>query len=379
MAAGLKDVAWTHVRAMMRFERTLKDESYPTIFQDRAAARAPGNDCPGHCVMSSNFLVTTAIPEPGLGLLAAAGQVTVLPEPPDYATLSTLVASGDYDVVLTQLRDVIDAPLLASARIKGVSNYAVGYNNIDVDAAARYGIQVGNTPGVLTNATADIAMLLILGTARRVVEADRMVRDGEFFGWEPELLLGRDVSGSVLGLAGFGRIARAVARRALGFGMEVIFAPRPPGHRVVSEEELGEFAGKVTQVAWPDLVERSDFLSLHVPLNDQTRHLVDTDVLTRMKPDAILINTARGPVVDEQALVSALERGVIAGAGLDVYEDEPRLAPGLRELPNTVLLPHVGSATVPVRAEMARLSALNAIAMAEGRTPIHPVNPLAAV
>jgi glyoxylate reductase len=364
---------------MMRFERTLKDESYPTTFPNRAAVRAPGNDRPGHRVMSSNFLVTTAIPEPGLGMLAAAGQVTVLPEPPDYATLSTLVASGDYDVVLTQLRDVIDAPLLASAKIKGVSNYAVGYNNIDVDAAARYGIQVGNTPGVLTDATADIAMLLILGTARRVVEADRMVRDGEFFGWEPELLLGRDVSGAVLGLAGFGRIARAVARRALGFGMEVIFAPRPPGHRVVSQEELGEFAGKITQVAWLDLVERSDFLSLHVPLNDQTRHLVDTDVLTRMKPDAILINTARGPVVDEQALASALERGEIAGAGLDVYEDEPRLAPGLSELPNTVLLPHVGSATVPVRAEMARLSALNAIAMAEGRTPIHPVNPLAAV
>lgn len=326
--------------------------------------------------MGSSFLVTTAIPDPGLQLLSDAGTVTVLPSPPDYETLAALCASGEYDVVLTQLRDVVDAPLLGSARVKGVSNFAVGYNNIDVDAATRHGILVGNTPGVLTDATADIAMLLILGTARRVVEADRLVRDGEFHGWEPELLLGRDVSGAVLGLAGFGRIARATARRAQGFGMEILFAPRPPGHRLVSDEELGEFAGKVRQVSWDELVERSDFLSLHVPLNEQTRHLVDRAVLERMKPDAILINTARGPVVDEAALVEALRDRVIAGAGLDVFEDEPRLAPGLAELPNTVLLPHVGSATVPVRSEMARLSALNAVAIAEGRTPPHAVNTL---
>ncbi|WP_120521811.1 2-hydroxyacid dehydrogenase [Arthrobacter celericrescens] len=325
--------------------------------------------------MGARFLVTTPIPEPGLRLLSDAGQVTVLPEPPDYATLSRLCASGNYDVVLTQLRDVVDADLLAHARVKGVSNYAVGYNNIDVDAATRHGIMVGNTPGVLTDATADIAMLLILGTARRVVEADTVVRAGKFLGWEPEFMLGRDVSGAVLGLAGFGRIARAVARRALGFGMEVLFAPRPPGDRPVDDGELGEFAGKVRQVPWPELVERSDFLSLHVPLNAQTHHLVDAAVLAGMKPGGILINTARGPVVDEAALVDALRAGVIAGAGLDVFEDEPRLAAGLAELPNTVLLPHVGSATVSVRAEMARLSALNAIAMAEGRLPLHAVNP----
>jgi len=327
--------------------------------------------------VGNHFLVTTAIPDPGLQLLSDAGQVTVLPEPPDYATLSSLCASGDYDVVLTQLRDVIDEPLLTKARVKGVSNFAVGYNNIDIDAATRHGILVGNTPGVLTDATADIAMLLILGTARRVVEADKVVREGKFLGWEPEFMLGRDVSGAVLGLAGFGRIARAVARRALGFGMEVLFAPRPPSDRPVSREELGEFAGKVRQVPWNELVERSEFLSLHVPLNEQTKHLMNADVLARMKPDAILINTARGPVVDEAALVEALRNGIIAGAGLDVFEDEPRLAPGLAELPNTVLLPHVGSATVPVRAEMARLSALNAIAIAEDRLPPHPVNPLA--
>lgn len=323
--------------------------------------------------MGNRFLVTTAIPAPGLKLLSDAGHVTVLPEPPDYQTLAELCASGDFDVVLTQLRDVIDAPLLSRAQLRGVSNYAVGYNNIDVGTAARSGIQVANTPGVLTNATADIAMLLILGTARRVVESDNLVRSGQFRGWEPELLLGRDVSGAVLGLAGFGRIARATARRALGFGMEVIFAPRPPGDRLVGDEELGEFAGRVRQVGWDKLVERSDFLSIHVPLTEETRHLVDARVLHRMKPDAILINTARGPIVNEADLVDALRNGVIAGAGLDVFEDEPRLAPGLAKLANTVLLPHIGSATVAVRSEMARLCALNAVAMAEGRTPPHPV------
>lgn len=325
--------------------------------------------------MNPRFLVTTPIPGPGLPLLEAAGAVTVLPEPPSYEELCSLSASGDYDVVLTQLRDNIDAALLEQATLKGVSNYAVGYNNIDVAAATARGIQVGNTPGVLTDATADIAFALLLATARRVVEADTFVRAGKFHGWEPEMLLGKDISGATLGLAGFGRIARAVARRALGFGMEVIFAPRPPAHREVSQDELGEFAGKVTQVRWEELVERSDFLSLHVPLTDATTHLVDATVLRAMKDDAILINTARGPVVDETALVQALDKGVIAGAGLDVFEQEPALAPGLSELSNTVLLPHIGSATVPVRNEMSRLSALNAIAMARGETPPHLVNP----
>jgi glyoxylate reductase len=326
-------------------------------------------------VTRPRILVTTPIPEPGPSLLGGAAEVTVLEEPPTYEDLAARCASGEFDVVLTQLRDRIDAPLLARARVKGISNFAVGYNNIDIAAATGRGIMVGNTPGVLTDATADIAMLLILGTGRRVIEADRMVREGRFHGWEPELMLGADVSGRTLGLAGFGRIARATARRALAFGMEVLFAPRPPADRPVDESELGEFAGRVRKVSWDGLVAASDYLSLHVPLTEATRHLVDADVLARMKPSAILINTARGPVVDEAALVGALRSGTIAGAGLDVFEDEPRLAPGLADLPNTVLLPHIGSATVSVRAEMSRLSALNAIAMAEGRTPDHPVNP----
>ena len=325
--------------------------------------------------MALRFLVTESIPESGLQLMRDAGELTVLPTAPTTAELSALCASGDYDVLVSQLADTLDAELLAKTKIRGISNYAVGFNNIDVAAATARGILVANTPGVLTDATADIALLLLLGTARRVVESDALVRAGEFVGWKPELMIGSDVSGQVLGLAGFGRIARATARRALGFGMEVVFSPRPPAERIVSDEELGEFAGKVRQLPWQEVVAQSDYLSLHVPLTEDTRHLVDASVLAAMKPGAILINTARGPVVDEAALVTALREGVIAGAGLDVYENEPALAPGLAELPNTVLLPHIGSATGPVRAKMAVLAAQNAIAMAKGELPPHPVNP----
>ncbi|MFB9163807.1 2-hydroxyacid dehydrogenase [Arthrobacter psychrochitiniphilus] len=325
--------------------------------------------------MSPRFLVTASIPEPGMALLYDAGDVTLLPEVPDADALRALCASGDYDVLVARLSDTIDASLLGSAKLRGVSNYAVGFNNIDVPAATARGIVVGNTPGVLTDATADIAMLLILGTARRVIEADSLVRSGGFSGWNPQLLMGSDVSGQVLGLAGFGRIARATARRAAAFGMDVVFSPRPPAERIVSEEELGDLAGKVRQLPWEQVVAQADFLSIHVPLNEDTLHLVDASVLAAMKPGAFLINTARGPVVDEAALVTALREGVIAGAGLDVYENEPELAAGLAELPNTVLLPHIGSATVPVRNKMAVLAAANAIAMAKGELPPHPVNP----
>lgn len=323
---------------------------------------------------AADFLVTTPLPDPGMRLLEAAGSVTVAENRMSREQLADACASGDYRVVVAQLRDEFDAELLGRAKITGISNFAVGYNNIDIAAATANSIIVGNTPGVLTDATADIALLLILAVARRCVEADTFVRSGEFHGWQPELLLGQDVSGRTLGLAGFGRIARATARRALAFGMTVVFAPRPPGDRVVSQEELGEFAGRVQQLPWPELVATSDYLSLHVPLNAETRHLVDESVLRSMKRSAILINTARGPIVDERALVAALRDGTIAGAGLDVYEDEPRLAPGLADLPNTVLLPHIGSATVPVRAEMARRCAENAVAMVRDELPPYPVN-----
>lgn len=318
------------------------------------------------------ILVTTPIPAPGMDILAAAGDVEVTEL--DRDGLAERCASGEYSVVVSQVRDRFDADLLASAKITGISNYAVGYDNIDVAAATARGISVANTPGVLTDSTADIALLLMLATARRAVEADHFVRSGSFTGWTPELMLGSDVSGRTLGLAGFGRIARATARRALGFGMTVNFCPRPPSDRDVSDEELGEFAGRVGHLAWEELVTTSDFLSLHVPMTEQTHHLVDAGTLRAMKNSAILINTARGPIVDEAELVTALRERVIAGAGLDVYEDEPELAAGLAGLPNTVLLPHVGSATVSVRSEMARLCAENAAAMVRGEAPPHPVN-----
>lgn len=325
--------------------------------------------------MGARFLVMTTIPEAGMRLLREAGEVTLGADVGGPAALPGLLASGDHDVVVAGLDCAFDAAGLAGARIAGISNFAVGYNNVDVAAATEHGILVGNTPDVLTDATADIAMLLLLGVARRAVEGERMMRAGRFDGWEADMLVGKDVRGATLGVAGFGRIGKATAERALAFGMEVVFTPRPPAHREVGDDELGALAGRVTQLRWEELVERSDFLSLHVPLTPDTRHLVDADVLRRMKDDAVLVNTARGPVVDEAALVRALRDGVIGGAGLDVFEGEPATAPGLVELPNVMLLPHLGSATRGTRDAMAELAARNAIGMATGGDVPVLVNP----
>ncbi len=321
------------------------------------------------------FLVTYPIPEPGMGSLRAAGLVHVPAAQPTPDELRDACASGDFDVVVAQLSDRFDAGLLAEAKLAGISNFAVGYDNVDVPSATENGIVVGNTPGVLTDATADVAMLLVLATARRAIEADRFTRAGNFTGWKPELLLGHDVSGATLGLAGFGRIARATAKRAAAFGMEIMFCSHPPDGRTIDDAEVAELPYPARQVGWRELVECSDFLSVHVPLAPSTRHLIDADTMAAMKPTAILVNTARGPIVDERALVSTLGSGHLAGAGLDVYEDEPRLAPGLADLPNVVLLPHLGSATTKVRARMAELCADNAVAIARGHIPPHCVNP----
>jgi len=289
--------------------------------------------------------------------------------------LREAVTSGEYDVVLPQVSDKFDAELLSQAKIRGIANYAVGYNNIDVPAAAENGIAVGNTPDVLNDATANTAMLLLLGAARRAHEASEYLREGRFTGIGPNLLVGQDITGATLGIAGMGRIGKAVAQRALGFGMKVIFTQRPPHDRPVSDDELGDLAGRVTQVPWDELVETSDFISLHVPLTEETTHLIDRKVLRRMKSTAVLVNTARGPVVDENALVRALRDREIFAAGLDVYENEPEMADGLVELPNAFLLPHVGSAEGGSRAGMARKAAENAVAMARGETPPYEVKP----
>ncbi len=344
---------------------------------DRASIRATGMSSTSDHRSSRkpSFLLTYPLPAPGPELLAAAGSVEVLKRSPTVDELVAASRSGSYDVLVAQLRDKLTETVLKNSRLRGVSVYSAGVDNVDIAAATRNGVMVANTPDVLTDATADVAILLMLASARRAVEADRRVRAGQFAGWSSEFMLGLDVSGRTLGLAGFGRIARATARRALGFDMRVLYCPRPPGDAPSSNPDLGVLAGRVERRSWPELIAESDFLSLHVPLAEDTHHLVDGDTFKAMKSSAVLVNTARGPIVDEGALVQALRSGEIAAAGLDVYEHEPAVADGLLELANTVLLPHIGSATVSVRAEMARLCAQNAVELAAGREPLAAVNP----
>ncbi|MCP9462667.1 MAG: D-glycerate dehydrogenase [Nitrospira sp.] len=264
------------------------------------------------------------------------------------------------DAVICMLSDSINADLLShTTKLKILANYAVGYNNIDLAAAKARGIVVTNTPDVLTDATADLAWTLMLSVARRVVEGDRWVRTGTWRGWAPTQLLGADLAGKTLGIIGMGRIGQAVAQRAQGFRMRVLYESRrtvaPPSGLLWEHRPLDQ------------LLAEADFVSLHVPLTESTRHLIGARELSRMKPTAILINTARGPVVDEEALVAALKAGVIAGAGLDVYEQEPLVHPGLVELPNVVLLPHVGSGTLETRIRMGKICLDNIEAVLNGR------------
>jgi glyoxylate reductase len=268
------------------------------------------------------------------------------------------------------ITDTIDDTVLgACPDLRVVANVAVGFNNIDVAAATRRGVVVTNTPDVLTETTADFAWALLMAVARRVVEADRYVRDGKWKQWELMLLLGGDVHGKTLGVVGFGRIGRAVARRASGFGMRVLYSDAVPADPAL-EREL-----RARRVALPELLREADFVTLHTPLIPETHHLINADTLGLMKKTAYLINAARGPVVDEAALVQALKDGWIAGAGLDVFEEEPKVHPGLVGLPNLVLAPHIASASYETRIKMGTLAVDNCLAVLEGRTPPTPVNP----
>lgn len=265
------------------------------------------------------------------------------------------------------LADRVDASFFAACPdVKVVAVYAVGVNNVDLAAATRAGVWVTNTPDVLTEATADLTLALLLAVTRRVVEGDRLVREGKFTGWRPDLLLGVGLSGKKLGVVGFGRIGQAVAKRARSFGLEVLYNSRR--RHLEGEGESVRFVGDLDE-----LVAQVDFLSLHCPLTPETFHLMDRSRLLRMKPGAFLINVARGEVVDEGALVEVLRSGHLAGAGLDVYEREPHLHPGLAELPNVVLLPHLGSATRETRETMADLVVNNVLAVLEGKPPLTPV------
>jgi glyoxylate reductase len=268
------------------------------------------------------------------------------------------------------ITDAIDAELLAACpELKVASNVAVGFNNIDVAAATKRGVVITNTPDVLTETTADFAWTLLMATARRLVEADRYVRDGKFKHWKYMLLLGGDIHGKTLGIVGFGRIGRAMARRAQGFGMRILYQDAVAAD-AATEREL-----RATRTDVATLLRESDFVTLHTPLLPETRHLINAQSLKTMKKTAYLINASRGPVVDEAALGQALKEGWIAGAGLDVFEEEPKVHPSLIGLRNVVLTPHIASASSDTRLQMANLAVDNCLAVLEGRTPPTPVNP----
>ncbi len=273
--------------------------------------------------------------------------------------------------LLCQLTDGITTEVMDAAgdQLKVIANVAVGYDNVDMATATRHGILVTNTPGVLTESTADLTFALLLAVARRVPEAERYLRDGRWQQWKIDMLCGHDVHARTLGIVGLGRIGQAVARRAAGFGMEVLYHNRNR-QAADRERELG-----ATAVSLDELLARSDFVSLHVPSTDETRHMIGAEQLATMKETAFLINTARGAIVDEGALASALEERQIAGAGLDVFENEPEVEPRLSKLSNVVLLPHVGSASIATRTRMCTMAAENIVAALGNQRPPNLVNP----
>lgn len=315
------------------------------------------------------ILVTRIIPQTGLDMLSKKGELDIWEGDMAMPREELIESAGDVDAVLCLLSDKFDAEVMdAAPRLKVIGNYAVGYDNIDVDEATSRGIPVVNTPGVLTDATADLAFALILASARRIAEGDRFVRSGSFRIWGPKLMLGKDLSGAVLGVVGAGKIGEGVMRRAKCFGMEIAYCSR--SRRTDLEEELG-----ATRMELDELLKCSDFISLNCPLTPETHHLIGERELSMMKKDAMLINTARGPVVDEEALYRALKDDVIGGAGLDVFEKEPEVYGPLMELDNVTMVPHVGSATVRTRNRMAELAAGGIIDCLEGRRPQNLVNP----
>ncbi len=315
-------------------------------------------------------LVTAKLTEEVLAPVRAEHEVVVHAFERPMSREELLGGVGNVEGLLSMIMDRIDEEVLdAAPRLKMIANFGVGYDNIDISAATSRGIWVSNTPGVLVDATADLAMGLILAVARRIVEGDQVVRAEQWKTWAPFRFLGTDVSGKTLGIIGLGQIGKAVAARAKGFGMTILYHNR---QRIDQREE--ERIG-VSYASLEDLLAQSDFVSLHVSLNPQSRRLIGKDQLRMMKPSAFLINVARGPVVDEQALLEALEQGVIAGAGLDVYENEPQLTPGLTKLSNVVLLPHVGSATVETRIKMGNKAVENLLAGLRGDAPPNCLNP----
>ena len=319
--------------------------------------------------MAARIVVTRRIPDPALKLLEEAGDVWVSPHDRPLRTDELHLALLGADAAVTLLHDRVDGAFLDAAGpgLRVVANVAVGYDNVDVAACARRGVVCTNTPGVLTDATADLALALILASTRRLGEAERMVRAGGTWSWSMFFMLGSGLQGKTLGIVGLGQIGTATARRARAFGMRIAYSGRREAVAAL-EAEL-----EATRLDLDELLATADVVSIHCPLSDATRHLIDARRLSLMKPTAHLINCARGPIVDEAALAHALRDGTIAGAGLDVFEHEPAIEPGLFELENVVLLPHLGSATIETRTAMGVLAARNAVAVLAGEPPLTPI------
>jgi glyoxylate reductase len=325
-------------------------------------------DREGRSMKRNRIFVTRRIPEAGAEKLKEHFEVEVSPLDRNLTRDEILRMTAGAQGLVSMAGDSIDRDCIDGlADIRIIANYAVGFNNIDIDYARERGIVVTNTPGVLTEATADIAMALILCVARRIVEGDRLVRRGDFKGFYPTFFLGVELENKVLGIYGLGRIGKAVARKAVGFGLRIIYHDLEP-----LEQESLDFPAEY--VSFDELLMRADFLSIHAPLSGETHHWFTRKEFEKMKDTAFLINAARGPLVREEDLVHALENHLIAGAGLDVYEFEPKVHPGLIGLENVVLLPHIGSATSEVRERMSLMVAANIIAFFQGKTPPNRVN-----
>ena len=318
--------------------------------------------------MAKKILISNVLPKEALDLIPKEITVDYNGADAPLPKAELLARLKGKDGLVCHIVSAIDDEVLAAApTLKVVANVAVGYNNIDVAAARRRGVVVTNTPDVLTETTADFAWALLMAAARRVVEADHFARSGRWQRWQWDLLWGADVHGKTLGILGFGRIGRAVARRASGFDMRVLY------HDAVRPAPAAERELRVTYAEPETILREADFVSLHTPLLPETRHLINERTLRLMKKTALLVNAARGPIVDEAALVRALKEGWIAGAGIDVFEDEPRIHPGLARLPNVVLAPHIASASRDTRIAMATLAVRNCLAVLDGKPPLTPV------
>lgn len=324
--------------------------------------------------MFQKVFVTRKIPQEGLDMITGRFEVNVWPSEHPPSREEIIEEAADCQGLITLLSDPIDADLIGQlSNLKVIAQYAVGYDNIDVEEAARRGIIVTNTPGVLTETTADLTWSLIMATKRRIVEADRYVRSGKWnVAWGPELLLGTDIHGATLGIIGMGRIGQAVAKRAQGFNMRILYHSRSQNEETAALKEL--VGAQSTNL--DTLLRDSDIVSIHVPLASETHHLIGEKELGMMKKGSILVNTSRGPVVDQETLYRALSSGYLGGAGLDVFEEEPisKESP-LLKLSNVILVPHIGSASMKTRTIMATMCAENIIAVLDGERPPNIVNP----